>query len=67
MQLNGCADYYILLRLQSSELTSAHCAGVTIKKTVSAFVIGIYDQSVAAGDANVVVENLGDYLIEQNI
>ena len=42
-------------------------AGVTVKKTASALVIGIYDQSVQAADANVVVENLGDYLLGQGI
>ena len=40
-------------------------AGVTIKKTNTALVVGIYNQAVSAGEANVVVENLGDYLIEQ--
>jgi profilin len=39
--------------------------GVTIKKTVSALVIGIYGEGVQAGEANTVVENLGDYLISQ--
>lgn len=39
--------------------------GVTIKKTLTALVIGIYGEGVQAGDANTVVENLGDYLIEQ--
>ena len=38
-----------------------------IKKTNTAMVIGIYDEGVQGGDCNVIVENLGDYLIGQNI
>ncbi len=41
--------------------------GVVIKKTTSALVIGIYSTGVPAGDANVRVEDLGDYLIGQGI
>ena len=40
---------------------------MTIKKTQGAIVIGIYGDGVAAGDCNVVVENLGDYLKGQGI
>lgn len=32
--------------------------GVTIKKTASALVVGIYAEGVSPGDCNVVVENL---------
>mmetsp|Transcript_25456 Transcript_25456/g.35072 ORF Transcript_25456/g.35072 Transcript_25456/m.35072 type:complete len:132 (-) Transcript_25456:388-783(-) len=41
--------------------------GVTIKKTNSAMVIGFYTDGVQPGDCNVVVENLGDYLVGQGI
>ena len=41
--------------------------GVTIKKTASAMVIGIYTEGVQPGDVNMVVENLGDYLLGQGI
>lgn len=41
--------------------------GVTIKKTTSAMVIGIYTEGVQPGDVNMVVENLGDYLVGQGI
>ncbi len=43
--------------------------GVTIKKTVSALVVGMYDQAqdVTPADCNTVVEGLGDYLIGQGI
>eukprot|EP00252_Welwitschia_mirabilis_P020157 TRINITY_DN4878_c0_g1_i1.p1 TRINITY_DN4878_c0_g1~~TRINITY_DN4878_c0_g1_i1.p1 ORF type:complete len:133 (-),score=9.87 TRINITY_DN4878_c0_g1_i1:265-663(-) len=39
--------------------------GVTIKKTTSTIVIGIYEEPVTASDCNMVVERLGDYLIDQ--
>jgi len=41
--------------------------GVCVKKTVSAFVIGVYDTPVQPPECNVVVENLGDYLAGQGI
>lgn len=41
--------------------------GVTIKKTASAMVVGIYTEGVQPGDVNMVVENLGDYLLGQGI
>lgn len=41
--------------------------GCTIKKTASAIVIGIYAEGVQPGDCNVIVENLGDYLMQQGI
>jgi profilin len=42
-------------------------AGVTVKKTTTALVIGIYDEGVQPADCNLVVENLGDYLSGQGI
>jgi len=41
--------------------------GCTVKKTVTALVVGIYGEGVTPGDCSVVVENLGDYLSEQGI
>ncbi|XP_010536838.1 PREDICTED: profilin-like [Tarenaya hassleriana] len=41
--------------------------GVTIKKTNQAMVIGIYDEPMAPGQCNMVVERLGDYLIESGL
>ncbi len=41
--------------------------GVTVKKTNSALVFGIYDEPVSPGECNIVVERLGDYLVEQGI
>jgi len=40
---------------------------VTIKKTVSGLVIGMYGESVTPGECNLVVENLADYLKDQGI
>ncbi len=42
-------------------------AGVTIKKTNTALVFGLYNQAAAAGEANSVVENVGEYLIESGM
>lgn len=45
--------------------SSAH-GGLCVKKTNTALVIGIYPANVSKGDANLIVENLGDYLIESD-
>ncbi|KAD2393828.1 hypothetical protein E3N88_40805 [Mikania micrantha] len=39
--------------------------GVTIKKTAMSLIIGIYDEPMAPGQCNMIVERLGDYLLEQ--
>ncbi|CAH8262776.1 unnamed protein product [Arabidopsis lyrata] len=41
--------------------------GVTIKKTNQALVFGIYDEPMTGGQCNLVVERLGDYLIESEL
>lgn len=41
--------------------------GITVKKTGMSLLIGIYDEPVTPGQCNVVVEKLGDYLIDQNM
>ncbi|KAG2323551.1 hypothetical protein Bca4012_059033 [Brassica carinata] len=41
--------------------------GVTIKKTTQALVIGIYEEPMSGGQCNLVVERLGDYLIESDL
>ncbi|KAL4301385.1 hypothetical protein AHAS_Ahas17G0295600 [Arachis hypogaea] len=38
--------------------------GVTIKKTNQALIIGIYDEPMTPGQCNMIVERLGDYLID---
>ncbi|XP_076933016.1 profilin-2-like [Bidens hawaiensis] len=39
--------------------------GVTVKKTGMSIIIGIYDEPMAPGQCNMIVERLGDYLIDQ--
>nr|Q9XG85.1 RecName: Full=Profilin-1; AltName: Full=Pollen allergen Par j 3.0101; AltName: Allergen=Par j 3.0101 [Parietaria judaica]CAB44256.1 profilin 1 [Parietaria judaica] len=41
--------------------------GATLKKTGQAIVIGIYDEPMTPGQCNLVVERLGDYLLEQGL
>ncbi|XP_038899070.1 profilin-like isoform X2 [Benincasa hispida] len=41
--------------------------GITIKKTNLGLIIGIYDEPVTPGQCNMIVERLGDYLIEQGL
>ncbi|XP_022731636.1 profilin-1-like [Durio zibethinus] len=39
--------------------------GTTVKKTNQALIIGIYDEPLTPGQCNMIVERLGDYLIDQ--
>ncbi|KAL9230359.1 hypothetical protein vseg_005722 [Gypsophila vaccaria] len=39
--------------------------GVTVKKTSQCMLFGIYEEPMAPGQCNTVVERLGDYLMEQ--
>uniref|UniRef100_A0A3Q7J0Q5 Profilin n=1 Tax=Solanum lycopersicum TaxID=4081 RepID=A0A3Q7J0Q5_SOLLC len=39
--------------------------GITVKKTNQALIIGIYDELMTPGQCNMIVERLGDYIIEQ--
>eukprot|EP00262_Sarcandra_glabra_P005746 TRINITY_DN1753_c0_g4_i1.p2 TRINITY_DN1753_c0_g4~~TRINITY_DN1753_c0_g4_i1.p2 ORF type:complete len:176 (+),score=28.02 TRINITY_DN1753_c0_g4_i1:589-1116(+) len=41
--------------------------GITIKKTSQALIIGIYDEPLSAGQCNMIVEKMGDYLIDQGL
>ncbi|TYG59933.1 hypothetical protein ES288_D07G026400v1 [Gossypium darwinii] len=41
--------------------------GATVKKTNQALIIGIYDEPVTPGQCNMIVERLGDYLIDQGV
>ncbi|KAL9274591.1 Profilin-like protein [Drosera capensis] len=41
--------------------------GVTVKKTNLALIIGIYNEPMTPGQCNMIVERLGDYLIEQGM
>lgn len=55
--------FLILLSLCSFQQQT----GVTIKRTNSALVIGIYKEPTKGPECNVIVERMGDYLIEQGI
>ncbi|XP_015059142.1 profilin-like [Solanum pennellii] len=41
--------------------------GITVKKTNQALIIGIYDELMTPGQCNMIVERLGDYIIEQGL
>jgi profilin len=41
--------------------------GCCIRKTVKALLIGLYDEPCTPGECNVVVERLGDYLVEHEL
>ncbi|ONK69775.1 uncharacterized protein A4U43_C05F26590 [Asparagus officinalis] len=41
--------------------------GITIKKTNQALIFGIYDEPMTPGQCNMVVERMGDYLVEQGL
>ncbi|KAK3016462.1 hypothetical protein RJ639_007711, partial [Escallonia herrerae] len=39
--------------------------GVTVKTTNMALIIGVYDEPMTPGQCNMIVERLGDYLLDQ--
>lgn len=41
--------------------------GITVKKTNQAMIFGTYDEKVTPGQCNIIVETLGDYLVEQGL
>ncbi|PIA64580.1 hypothetical protein AQUCO_00100215v1 [Aquilegia coerulea] len=41
--------------------------GITIKKTTQALIFGMYDEPLTPGQCNMIVERLGDYLIDQGL
>ncbi|XP_044495699.1 profilin-4-like [Mangifera indica] len=41
--------------------------GITVKKTGQALIFGIYDEPVTPSQCNMIVERLGDYLIDQGL
>ncbi|KAA0050856.1 profilin-like [Cucumis melo var. makuwa] len=42
-------------------------SGITVKKTTQALIFGLYDEPMTPGQCNVIVEKLGDYLIDQGL
>ncbi|KMZ59292.1 Profilin-1 [Zostera marina] len=41
--------------------------GITIKKTGQALIVGLYDEPLTPGQCNMIVEGMGDYLIDQGM
>ncbi|KAJ6415939.1 hypothetical protein OIU84_004683 [Salix udensis] len=41
--------------------------GVTVKKTAQALIFGIYEEPLTPGQCNMIVERLGDYLLDQGL
>ncbi|KAL7140207.1 hypothetical protein ABFS83_09G106200 [Erythranthe nasuta] len=41
--------------------------GITVKKTAQALVFGLYEEPMTPGQCNMVVEKLGDYLLDQGL
>ncbi|BBG95674.1 profilin 5 [Prunus dulcis] len=41
--------------------------GITVKKTGQAMIFGIYEEPLTPGQCNMIVERLGDYLIDQGL
>ncbi|KAB5563916.1 hypothetical protein DKX38_003970 [Salix brachista] len=41
--------------------------GITVKKTAQALIFGIYDEPLTPGQCNMIVERLGDYLLDQGL
>jgi len=41
--------------------------GITVKKTNQAMIFGLYDEPMTPGQCNMVVERLGDYLVDQGL
>ncbi|KAK8670234.1 hypothetical protein V6N13_104993 [Hibiscus sabdariffa] len=59
----GGAKYMVI----QGEPGAVGAGGVTVKKTAAALVIGIYEEPVTPGQCNMVVERLGDYLVDQGM
>ncbi|XP_073143608.1 profilin [Henckelia pumila] len=41
--------------------------GITVKKTAQALIFGLYEEPMTPGQCNMVVEKMGDYLIDQGL
>lgn len=64
------ATFFFSNLLFNSKPFSLQCqgpGGVTVKKTSQALIIGIYDEPMTPGQCNMIVERLGDYLIDQGL
>ena len=60
-----CFHIIVLLRVYFNLFQGP--GGATVKKTNQALIIGIYDEPMTPGQCNMIVERLGDYLIDQGL
>ena len=73
--MTGCDTIFLFFQLFSLicftmdffALVLQGAGGITIKKTGQALVFGIYEEPVTPGQCNMVVERLGDYLVDQGL
>ncbi|VAH79350.1 unnamed protein product [Triticum turgidum subsp. durum] len=66
--LLGAAKYMVIQGEPGAVIRGKKGAGgITLKKTGQALVVGIYDEPMTPGQCNLVVERLGDYLVEQGM
>ena len=62
----GCvASVFVLIYPTAS--TWQGTSGITVKKTNQALIFGLYDEPMTPGQCNMIVEKLGDYLIDQGM
>lgn len=57
----------LILFINSLSFILQGSGGVTVKKTGQALIFGIYDEPLTPGQCNMIVERLGDYLIDQGL
>nr|Q9T0M8.1 RecName: Full=Profilin-2; AltName: Full=Pollen allergen Par j 3.0102; AltName: Allergen=Par j 3.0102 [Parietaria judaica]CAB44257.1 profilin 2 [Parietaria judaica] len=63
----GGTKYMVIQGESGAVIGKKGSGGATLKKTGQAIVIGIYDEPMTPGQCNLVVERLGDYLLEQGM
>ncbi|KAF4398088.1 hypothetical protein G4B88_019809 [Cannabis sativa] len=64
----GGIKYMVIMGEQGAVIRGKKGAGgITVKKTGAAMIFGIYDEPMTPGQCNIIVERLGDYLIDQNL
>ncbi|KAJ0709885.1 putative profilin [Helianthus annuus] len=65
MGISKRVKYKISLKVNKPNGLKVGPGGVTVKKTGMAIIIGIYDEPMTPGQCNMIVERLGDYLLDQ--
>lgn len=58
---------YIYIHSFVGQFAMQGAGGITVKKTGQALIFGIYDEPLTPGQCNIIVERLGDYLIDQGL